>query len=59
MYMGADHYVMTCIKEPRYGNIKIGCYRPAQVKMIWNVSDWLFYAGEVLIKMTRSAGSTV
>ena len=29
------------------------------MKMIGNVSDWLFYAGGALIKVADSAGSTV
>ena len=29
------------------------------VKIIGNVSDWLSYAGEALIKVADSAGSTV
>ena len=29
------------------------------MKMIGNVSDWLSYAGGVLIKVAESAGSTV
>ena len=29
------------------------------VKIIGNVSDWLFYAGGALIKVADSAGSTV
>ena len=29
------------------------------MKMIWNVSKWLSYAGGALIKVADSAGSTV
>ena len=29
------------------------------VKIIWNVSDWLSYAGGALIKVADSAESTV